>query len=279
MNAPSRRGSRWLPWFGGLIAIIGMLILSVVLRVQETGSKAWPITRAVAARLATDEGARDLYRKNPELAGSYASADAFVEAVRANRAALGSLPAYEPGESRDSYEVHTDPLGFRAYIKASKGGWMMLEVARSDGSEAGHAAIGEGIVFLGFGDSLASVQMLRRAAREARAETRWNAFKALEQALLTEEGTRALLQANPDLAPGEAARAAFLQEAAAWRPRLMAAAPPGTWAEAPKGSLRLSRRRDPLMGTSEEIEWKVKDGAWLGAEWKNGRLTRIFLGN
>lgn len=277
MTSPSR-GSRWLPWLGGAVALGAMLILSVVFRVQAHRGRVWPILQAVAARASTDAGARDLYAKNPELAGVYPSEAAFVAAVRAGVQACGALPAREPAESREAYDLEMDPDGFRASVKGAQGGWMLLEVGQSDGTEAGHAAIGEGVTYLGFADSLASLRELRHTQREARLEARWKTFLALEESLLTDEGTRALLQAHPELGADEAARAAFLQQAAAWRPRLSAGAPPPTWAAAQEGHVRFIRHRAPLIGDKEELGWQVKDGAWLQAEWKNGRLIRIGLG-
>ncbi len=279
MHASSRRGSRWLPWIVGLLALVALLVLSVVFRAQEHRSRAWSITRSVAQRLATDEGARDLYSKNPGLSESYASVEAFQHTVQTGRGALGTLPDREPGEDRNSYEVHTDPEGFRVFVKGSGGGWMMLAVEQSDGSEAGHAAIGEGITALGFGDSVASLHDLQRSTREIGIETQWQAFLAVEQALLTDEGTRSLLQANPELAPNESARAAFLQQAQAWRPRLTAATPPATLATAPEGSTHFYRHTGPLIGEREKIAWKVQDGAFLQMSWNNHRLVKVALGN
>lgn len=278
MTSPTR-GSRWLPWLGGIAALGAMLILSVVFRVQAHRGRVWPILQTVAARAATDAGARDLYAKNPELAGAYASEAAFVEAMRAGMQACGALPGREPAERREAYDIETEPDGFRAFIKGAQGGWMLLEVRQSDGTEAGHAAIGEGVTYLGFAGSLASLRDLRRTQHDARLEARWKTFLALEKALLTEDGTRALLQAHPELAPQEAARAAFLRQAAAWRPHLSAEPPPPTWAAAPEGRVRFLRRQAPIVGDAEELGWQVKDGAWFRAAWKNGRLIRIALGD
>ena len=280
MQTSSRRGSRWLSWIAGLLAIGTMLVLSVVFRVTENRGKAWPILQAVAARLATDEGARDLYAKNPQLADSYATADAFLEAVRGHRAAFGALPAREPGMDREHYEAESDPGGLRAFVRGTGGAWMSLELEQSDGTEAGHAAIGEGITFLGFGDSASKLKDLRSATRTAFVEGQWSKFIAVERSLLTEEGTQALLQANPDLAKDDAARTAFLQQARTWRARLAASTPPATWAkakEAPDDMVRFMRHDMPLFGDRTEIRWKPKGGTWLQTRWENGRLVKVVL--
>lgn len=280
MLSASRPRFRWLSWIAGLLAIGTMLVLSVVFRVGENRSRLWPVTRAVATRLATDEGARDLFAKNPQLADYYASADAFVEAVRAHRAAFGTLPDGEPGMDRNRYMTDSDPQGFHAYVRGSGGDWMSLEVERSDGTEAGHAAIGEGITFLGFSDATSELKELESTMREAFAENLWIKFRAVEQSLLTEEGTVALLQANPSLAKGDAARAAFLQQARAWRPRLLAATLPATWAkgvEAPDDVVSLNRRSMPPFQDKMEMGWKPKDGAWLRVDWDQGSLVKVAL--
>ena len=280
MLSASRPRYRWLSWILGLVAIGAMLILSVVFRVGENRSRLWPVTRAVAARLATDEGARDLYAKNPQLADYYASADAFLEAVRAHRAAFGTLPDREPGMDRNRYMTDSDPQGFHAYVRGPGGSWMTLEVERSDGTEAGHAAIGEGVTYLGFADAASELKELESARHDAFAENTWIKFKAVDQSLRTEEGTRALLQANPSLATDEAARTAFLQRASAWRPRLLAATPPDTWAKAeaaPDDVVGFSRHSAPPFADKMTMSWKPKDGAWLRVAWDKGQLVKVVL--
>jgi len=282
MNASSSRGSRWLLWIGGLAAIGIMLILSVVLRVQENEGKAWPILQIVTARLGTDEGARDIYAKNPQLADFYPSPDAFLESVRTHRAAFGALPGREPGMDGEKYETDSDPQGLRAFIKGTGGAWMALELESSDGTAAGHAAIGEGITYLGFSDASATLRDVEGASRETRAENQWSRFKAVEQALLTEENTLALLQANPTLAKDDAARTAFLQQARAWRPRLAASTPPATWVKAeaaPDDTVSFTHRSAAPFVDKMEMGWKPKDGAWLRIEWSQGQLVKVALEN
>lgn len=279
MHPSSRRRSSWLVWIGGVLAVLAMLILSAILRATENEGKAWPILTSVAQRLTTDEGARDLYRKNPRLAQLYDSQEAFVDSVKARRISFGTLPARQPMEARDNYEMDSNPRGIRASIKGSGGDWMLLEVERSDGTEAGHAAIGEGITFLGYADGSATAREVRRTIRMAYLEQEWSRFTKVEQALLTDEGTKALLQTNPELAPDDAARAAFLHQAQAWRPRLAASALPISWAKAPDGEVSLNRHSAPLVGESRQIGWKLKDGGWLRMVWKDGRIIRVSLGD
>ena len=279
MHSSPSRGSRWFSLLLGLAAIGTMLGLAVFLRVQGNEDKALPITRAVVARLATEAGARDLYAKNPGLVDAYASADAFVAAVRAGQAAFGAVPARV---GREGYQVDSDPQGIRVFVKGTGGTWLALDVERSDGTEAGHAAIGEGITFLGFADGEASAQELRETAEKASSEAAWSRFKAVEEALLTEEGTQSLLQTNPDLAKNEAARTAFLQQARAWRPGLLRSSLPATWAkgvEAPDDVVSLQRHSAPPFTNTVQAGWKPKGGAWLRATWDEGRLVKVTLGD
>jgi hypothetical protein len=282
MLSASRPRHRWLSWIAGLLAIGTMLILSVVLRVQQNEGKAWPILRAVEARLATDDGARALYAKNPRLSDCYPSADAFLETVRSHRSAFGALPDREPVMDGEKYDTDSDPQGLRAYVKGKGGGWMSLELEQSDGTEAGHAAIGEGITYLGFADASASLRDVERASRAAFQETVWGRFKAVEQALLTEEGTEALLQANPLLAKNDGARTAFLQEARSWRPHLSASTPPASWVkaeDAPDDIVGFSRHSAPPFADHMEMRWKPKDGEWLRVDWDQGKLVKVSMGD
>lgn len=268
---------RWLVWFGAAAALAAMLILAVFLRAQENEGKAWPISHAVVARLATDEGTRDLYTKNPRLSESYPTADAFAAAVAAQRAAFGALPARP---SDDAFQADSDPDSLRVVAKGTGGAWLELEVERSDGSEAGHAAIGEGITFLAFGADRAAIRDLRKDLRSAYHEARWAEFKAVEEGLLTDAGVERLLQAHPDLAKGEAARAAFLQQAQAWRSSLTARRLPGTWKEAVDSDeelVSMRHRSGPPFGDHLEIGWRLTGQSWLRAAWDNGRLVKVAL--
>lgn len=271
--------SRWLVWLGGAAALLGVIGLSVFLRVQENESKAWPITSAVVARLSTDDGAKDLYAKNPRLADDYPTVDAFVAAVAGQRTAFGALSARQP----DAFHSESDPTDLRVIAKGTGGAWLELRVERSDGSEAGHAAIGEGITFLGFGATEAALDDARKDLRSAYHEARWAEFRSTEQALLTDAGVNDLLQAHPDLATDNASRAAFLQQAQAWRPRLAVHQPPATWKEAVDADAKdemvsMVRRSNPL-GDHLEVGWRLSDQSWLRATWDNGRLIKVSVGN
>ena len=275
------RGSRWLAWLIAGAALVTMLVLSLVLRAQENEGKAWPITHAVVARLATDAGARDLYAKNPRLADSYPTAEAFVTAVAAQRNAFGSLPNRQP--SPEAFRADSDPDSLSIAAKGSGGAWMELNVERSDGSAAGHAAIGEGITFLGFGADESALANQRKSISSAVHEARWAAFRSVEQSLLTDAGVEALLQANPDLAKDETERGAFLKQAQAWRPRLAAHEPPTTWKAAVDDDdelVSMQHRSGAPFGEQLVVGWRLKDRqTWFRATWEEGRLKKVTLGD
>lgn len=252
---------------------------ALALRVQENAGKAWPITRAVAGRLATDAGAQDLYAKNPRLAESYPTAEAFAAAVAAQRSAFGALP---PRPSDEAFRSASDPGSLSVAAKGTGGGWMEMEVERSDGSAAGHAAIGEGITYLGFAADESGLAAQRKSLRATRDEARWARFRSVEQSLLTDAGVDALLQANPELAKDDAARSAFRAGAKAWRPRLAERQPPATWKAAvdadAEAEMVSMRRHDGPFGDRLEIGWRLKDRqSWLWATWDNGRLAKVSL--
>ena len=252
---------------------------AIALRVQENAGKAWPIARAVAGRLATDAGARDLYAKNPRLSESYPTAEAFVAAVAAQRSAFGALP---PRPADGAFQSASDPGSLSVAAKGTGGGWMEMEVERSDGSAAGHAAIGEGITYLGFAADEPGLAAQRKSLRAIRDEARWARFRSVEQALLTDDGVDALLRANPDLAKEEAARSAFRAEATAWRPRLAERQPPATWKAAvdadASDEMVSMQRHDGPFGDRLQVGWRLKDRhSWLWVAWDNGRLSKVSL--
>ncbi|HTL97881.1 MAG TPA: hypothetical protein VL181_03650 [Holophagaceae bacterium] len=260
---------------------MGMVGLAIALRVQENAGKAWPISRAVVARLATDEGARDLYAKNPRLAEDYPSPDAFLAAVAAQRSAFGALPARR---SDQEFQAESDPDSLSVEAKGTGGAWMELNVERSDGSAAGHAAIGEGITYLGFAADEAGLEAQRKALRAVFHEARWAEFRAVEQAMLTDEGVEALLKAQPALAKDEAARAAFLKQAQSWRPRLAVHQPPATWKEAEAADekdelVSMQRRSGDGWGDHLEVGWRLRDHAWFRATWEDGHLSKVTVGD
>lgn len=274
----TRRG--WLAWLLGAAALVGMLVMGMVLKVQGTRDQARPLTQGLLDRLATEAGAREVYARNPALAVPYPTVDAFLAAMREGLGAFGSLPPRPAAP--EGFRTEADPQGLQVVAKGSGGGWVALALERSDGTPAGHAAIGEGLTFLAFAPSDEGLKDLRRRLRQASGERLWAAYLAVLPALRTEEGTRKLLDAHPALGKDPAAREAFLREAAAFRPTLLAAQVPDSWkaaVESPDDRVRLYRREFPPFSDRAAVGWSPKEGRSLDMEWENGKLAAIRFGD
>ncbi|HEU4951456.1 MAG TPA: hypothetical protein VFT46_05865 [Holophagaceae bacterium] len=278
--ARSRNRFGWLAWLLGAAALVAMLVTGLVMKVVGNRSQALPLAQGLLARLGTEAGAREVYARNPALAVPYPTSDAFVAAAREGLAAIGTLPSR--GASPRTFQVEADPQGLQILAKGSTGGWVALALERSDGTPAGHAAIGEGLTFLAFAPGDDGLKDLRRRLRDASGERLWAAYLAVLPALRTEEGTRQLLAEHPALAADPAAKAAFLQAAAAYRPALLANPVPATWREAvdaPDDRVRLYRREFPPFSDRAAVGWRPKGGRSLDMEWENGKLAAIRFGD
>ena len=64
---------------------------------NQTASAEWTALRAIVQQLETDDGARAVYAANPDLAGRFPDAEAFLQKVRAWRPRLEPLPLEKPG--------------------------------------------------------------------------------------------------------------------------------------------------------------------------------------
>ena len=278
--ARSRNPFGWLAWLLGAAALVGMLVAGLVLKVEGTRDQARPLTQGLLDRLATESGAREVYARNPALAVPYPTVEAFLAATREGLSAFGALPP-RPA-SPQGFRAEADPQGLQIVARGSSGGWIALAIERSDGTPAGHAAIGEGVTFLAFAPSDEGLKDLRRRLRQASGERLWAAFLAVLPALRTDEGTRQLLADHPALARDAAAQAAFLRDAAAFRPTLLATPPPATWraaVDAPDDRVRLYRREFPPFRDRAAVGWSPRQGRALDMEWENGQLAAIRFGD
>lgn len=271
----------WLAWIAVLVVLAGVIIFSVVLRMAGKRGRAWPLAEAVSARLATDAGARDLYAKNPALAATYPTEASFLAAVQKGRQEVGALVG--AGRNGEGFQADADPMGLRILAKGSGGGWMAMSLEQSDGTPAGHAAIGEGITFLGFAPNDAAAEALGDTMREVGGQILWVKYQAAFVALQTEEGTRNLLQNHPALGKGpkgEDQRQAFLDAMAKLRPDLQGRQLPTTWKEAVDSKddvVQLYRRELPPFSDRASLGWKVSSDRWLKMTWNNGQLLRISV--
>lgn len=262
----------WLLVPLALAAGVAVLVFALVGRATGLRRQAWPLIQAVNARLATDDGARDLFRKNPLCAAGYDSEEAFVEAARAWRAKGSGLPDQEPRGDRRGYTVDSDPFELDVAIQGTGGAWMRARFATGPATEGQEA--GEGLVRLVFADSYPGLQdAVLQARRHVRARE-WEEFRRLTSALATDEGARELLRTSPGLARNWPSEEAFLQEVRGWRPHL--AAIPARPDEGEKGDgvqVGFSRHSSPL-GSSVEIRLDHPGGRWQ-ALWRDGVLTDL----
>lgn len=274
-SRPKRRGRGLLSWLVvplALAAGVAVLVFVLVGRATGLSRQAWPLIQAVNARLATDEAARDLFRKNPLCAAGYASEDAFVEAARTWRTQGGALPAQEPREDRRAYFVNSDPFEVTIGVQGSQGRWMRARFAT--GPATGGKDAGEGLVQLVFADSSRGLQDAARDVRRLGRSREWEEFRRLAAALATDEGARDLLRQAPALGRNWTSEDAFLQEVRTWRPHLPAI--PERLADAEKGGevqAGFSRNHSPL-GESLEIRLDHPGGRWK-ATWRNGALSDL----
>lgn len=263
----SSRTFGWLKSLAGIAGVIALLIAALVTYQQAARRQAWPLARLIAARLATDEGAGDLYAKNPELQGGYPTEQAFLEAVRPLRAGL-TLPEQEPSRERRGFIAQVEPDQARIRVRGEGGTWMDLTVRRR--SRFGPEPKGEGISRLLLADSQGGLREQLQRLREAEFEPLWRRFRETAAALTTEPGARALLE-RPGLshAPGDAAAFLALRQTR----QMGLSALPATRTEA---KARLSIHAGPLH-RDVRMTCPLPGGGDLSLAWRDDQLTEVAL--
>lgn len=264
---PPSRFPGWLKVLAGLAVAAALLVAVFVTTQVARRRRAWPLARAVAARLATDEGARDLYGKNPDLRDCYPTEQAFLEAVRPLRAGL-VLPEREPGREQRDFILRAGPGVARIRARGEGGTWIDLTVRGRGGF--GPPPRGEGISRLLLADSREGLTAQLRRLREAELEPFWQRFRETAAALATEPGARALLD-RPGLsrAPGDAAT--FLALCRTRQAGL--AALPATRTEAHG---RITLRSGPFH-RDVRMACPLPGGGSLSLAWRDDRLTDVAL--
>ncbi len=260
-------GKRLLLVAAGLIAIpilIGMAFGGVAMSHR---GKLWPAVRQIHARLQTDEGARDLYLKNPSLAEAYGSPQAFLDSVHTWRDKVGELPAQEPVEGKQ-YEVTLDPSGGDIQVSGSGGAWMRVEIQGGAFAEPG---LGEGIVRLLFSEEQRGLERAETRLRDERDKHTGEAFRQLFQQCAEDTAALALYRKEPGLRDTYRSEQTFLAHLKPLRPAiaLMLARP-----AVEEGKFHFQRRTGPF-GSSESYTLDLEDGVWLSTASKDGRLSAI----
>lgn len=105
-SAPEQRANPWRLWGKILLSLslaLALLVAWGVWHLHRGRTTAWPAFRQVMNRLPSDEGALDLYRRNPALSHAYPTDQAFLEYVRLYRPVLQIPSEIEPGPDAGRY--------------------------------------------------------------------------------------------------------------------------------------------------------------------------------
>jgi hypothetical protein len=258
---------KWLAIGAG--ALIGIpLIMGLAFGGLALSHRArlWPAVRQVHARLQTDEGARDLFKKNPSLMEAYGTEQDFLETVHAWRGKVGGLPVQEPAEG-PAYDLSLDPSGAEIRLEGQGGAWMRLELQGGTFAEPG---VGEGLVRLLFAENekgleKAAVRLAEGRELRSRAE-----FREVIQQCSEESTARALYRQEPGLQAAYRSESAFLEHLRPMRASMAAfLAKPGVDPD----HFHYQRTTSPVG------RYKVytfdQDAGELTARWENDRLSAI----
>ncbi|MBL0313594.1 MAG: hypothetical protein IPP78_12960 [Holophagaceae bacterium] len=271
----ARQGSRrpWLKWaLVGIGVVFGLPILmtatigSLALRHR---AQVWPAVCAVHARLQTDEGARDLFVKNPALANIYASDQDFLDTVRTWRTRVGDLPPHEPPEG-PTYSPDSDPGEAAASIQGLGGAWMLVNIR--GGAFAGPIQ-GEGIDRIFFGEDKKALRTARKNANAIKKLREWDNFRKLMLQCGDDTNAMALYRREPGLRSRYPSETGFLESMKALRPTL------GTLPAKPlEGAHEFSIHtfQSPFR-RSRIMTFRGEDGQELAATWTDDQLDNLEL--
>ena len=270
----AHRGSR-KPWLKWMLVGIGVVVGLPIMMTAAFGSLAlrhraqlWPALRTVHARLQTDEGAKDLFAKNPALADLYANDQDFLDTVRNWRSKVGALPAQEPPDG-PTYSPDADPGEATASIQGAGGAWMMVNI--HGGTLAGPIQ-GEGITRIFFGDDKKALRIARKKASAFKAQREWEDFRKVMLQCGDDSSAMALYRREPGLHARYPSESAFLDSVKALRPAI--AKLPITLRDDSKFGVR--NYRTPFTH-SHVLIFLNTDGQELVATWKSGQLNDLEM--
>lgn len=271
--SPSRRRSwAWL-WKGALVLVASVagLVLLLLVKAQTSSRKVWPLMRQVAERLRTDEGAKDLWNKNPVLKQSYGGEAAFLEEVRVHRLALAALPVMEPPRDGKEFKPSAGPFNVSLRFHAGRDTWIQLVIQNISFSRDRN--LGEGITQLVFGKDEESLKSRQREARQAFWVQEWNQFRNIGEALRQDDSTRMMYRQHVGLKAQFPDEGAFLSTIQGWRSHLK---PLPEDYETAKATWNRQRRSTPF-GNSLKMTYPVDTGFLLHQNWRDGELVEIRL--
>lgn len=267
-----RRRWAWL-WKTALVfaAVMAGMAVFLFIKAQSTSRQVWPLMRQIAARLQTDEGAKDLWRKNPILKQSYGDEAAFLSQVRAYRPSLAALPDLEPPRDGKEFRAFTGPFNVFLRFHAASEAWVQLVIVSTPFFTDRN--LGEGVTQLVFAKDEPSLKARLREARQGYWIGEWKQFRDLELALLQDESAAFLYRQHPGLKTQFPDERAFLEEIKGWRSHLKPL--PEDYKIAQK-SFR-SRRRGGPFETSLNLAYPVDEGYVLHENWRDDELVEIRL--
>ncbi len=261
------------PWPGWAHALLGALVLSAALiaaivgQQVATARRAWTVTHDVARRISTEEGARDLWSRNPALRLDYPDEGAFLAAVAEGRGFLGELPLLEPASVAGSaWSKEASPWNLLTTIRGSRGGWMQVQVQRPGPLEEPQ---GEGITLLAFAPDPEGLRGFREARRERRFQARYERARQVAGSLASPAETRNLWKQEPALHEVFPTPESLEREAVRLRPKLRTL--PLT---AP--DLHLKHVHTPFHDRVD-VRWKAPEGGEIAMAWEDEALVDVHL--
>jgi hypothetical protein len=136
-------------------------------------------------------------------------------------------------------------------------------------------AMGCGVLFLlGLGGCVVLSATCARAIGKSMDGREWGQLKEAVQQLQSDEGAKALYQANPELAQAYPSEENFLEQSRAWRPKLEPLPPEMPSFLTGKISYNVS-----VNGGFRKVELGYTNtrGAAIASRWENGRLQMISV--
>ncbi len=136
-------------------------------------------------------------------------------------------------------------------------------------------ALGCGVVFLlGLGGCVVLGATCARAIGKTMNGPEWGMLRAAVQQLESDEGAKALYQANPDLWQAYPSEETFLQQARTWRPKLEPLP-----LEMPSLFTGKINYNVSVNGGFRKVElgYTNSHGAAIASRWENGRLQMIAV--
>ncbi len=275
-NGEAVRRSGRHPWLKWLLLTGGMFVSVSLVLGGSLGSLAfrhrtqlWSAVRTIHSRLQSDDGARDLFKKNPALAELYANDQQFVDTVRDWRPRIGDLPAQEPAEG-STYSPNADPGEASASIKGAGGAWMTVNI---EGGPLAGPVEGEGITRILFGEDEKALEAAREKAGSLETRRDWEEFRKVMLQCGDDTKAAELYRKEPGLRAAYHSESAFLEAAKAWRPTIEGL--PST-KQNDAHDFSIYRNETPF-GRTKVLTFKNAKGEHLTARWRDGHLSGLEL--